>query len=94
MRCPISLKSKTYREGRVVNVAGISGKVCAHYPGRSQDLFNAVELRSSRGGGKSLEKSAEGIVGVGNQGAEGLNLLLGVARRSSACFESKSRKRA
>ena len=83
MRCLIPLKSSTYPEGRVVNVAGISGKVYAHYPGRSQDLFNSWGLLSSRGGGKSLEKSAEGIVGLGNTRAEGLNRLSGVKSRFS-----------
>ena len=80
MRCPISLKSKTYPEGRLVNGAGISGKVCAHYPGRSQGLFRQAGLLSSRGDGKSLEKSAEGIVGLLKR-AEGLNLL--------SCVESQ-----
>ena len=82
MRCPIPLKSSTYPEGRLVNVAGISGKVYAHYPGRSQDLFNSWGLLSSRGGGKSLEKSAEGIVGLIKR-AEGLNRLSGVESRFS-----------
>ena len=73
MRCPIPLKSKTYPEGRLVNGAGISGKVYAHYPGRSPGLFQQAGLLSSRGDGKSLEKSAEGIVGLIKR-AEGLNL--------------------
>jgi hypothetical protein len=75
------LKSKTYPEGRLVNGAGISGKVCAHYPGRSQGLFRQAGLLSSRGDGKSFEKSAEGIVGLGKKRAEGLNLL--------SCVESQ-----
>ena len=62
MRRQLPLKSKTYPEGRLVNEAGISGKVYAQYPGRSQDLSNSSGLLSSRGDGKRLEKSAEGIV--------------------------------
>jgi len=44
----ISLKPETYPESVDVYVAGISGKVSAHYPGRS--VLN------------SGQKSAEGIV--------------------------------
>ena len=83
MRCPIPLKSKSYPEGRLVNGAGISGKVCAPYPGRSQDVFRQTGLPSSRGDGKRLEKSAEGIVGLGSKRAEGLNLLEGVELKFS-----------
>ena len=60
MRCLISLKSKTYPEGRLVNEAGISGKVCAHYPGRP--LFLSTVLLPKRFGGKRIEESAEAIV--------------------------------
>jgi len=35
MRRPINSKSSTCMEGVVVYAAGISGKVGAHYPGRS-----------------------------------------------------------
>ena len=35
MRSQLSLKPKTYPESMDVDVAGISGKVNAHYPGRS-----------------------------------------------------------
>ncbi len=38
MRRQISSKSSTYPEGMVVYAAGISGKVGAHYPGRSARL--------------------------------------------------------
>jgi hypothetical protein len=48
---------------RGIDTAGISVKVSVHYPGRSQDLSSSLGLLSSRGDGKSLEKSAEGIVG-------------------------------
>jgi hypothetical protein len=48
VRRPISLKPETYPESVDVDVAGISGKVSAHYPGRSV-LNNG-------------QKSAEGIV--------------------------------
>ena len=35
MRSQLSLKPETYPESMDVDVAGISGKVRAHYPGRS-----------------------------------------------------------
>lgn len=38
MRRPISLKSNTCTERVAVYATGISGKVSAHYPGRSVDL--------------------------------------------------------
>jgi len=41
-------------------------------------VFRQTGLQSSRGEGKRLEKSAEGIVGLGSKRAEGLNLLEGV----------------
>jgi len=43
MRGPINSKSSTCTEGAVVDAAGISGKVGAHYPGRS--VGNAVKAR-------------------------------------------------
>ena len=39
MRRRISLKSDTYTESMDVYAAGISVKVCAHYPGRSDRMF-------------------------------------------------------
>jgi len=63
MRGPIDSKSNTCTESAEVDTAGISVKVSVHYPGRSQDLSSSLGLLSSRGDGKSLEKSAEGIVG-------------------------------
>ena len=61
MRRRISLKSNTCTEGVDVYTAGISGKVGAHYPGRSRR--GPYVLLLSRGDGISGEKSAEGIVG-------------------------------
>ena len=63
MRRRIDSKPDTYTESMDVYVAGISVKVGAHYPGRSQGLSNSSGLLSSRGDGMNLEKSAEGIVG-------------------------------
>jgi hypothetical protein len=56
-----SHKSDTYTEGMTVNVAGISVKVSAHYPGRS--LILPLVLSSSRGDEMGSEKSAEVIKG-------------------------------
>ena len=42
MKRPISLKSDTYTESMDVDAAGISVKVCAHYPGRSDSVFHSV----------------------------------------------------
>ena len=55
-----SQKSDTYPEGMVVNVAGISVKVLAHYPGRS--LILPLVLSSSRDDEMVSEKSAEVIL--------------------------------
>jgi hypothetical protein len=55
-----SQKSDTYPEGMVVNVAGISVNVLAHYPGRS--LILPSVLSSSRGDVMGPEKSAEVIL--------------------------------
>ena len=61
MRRPISLKSHTCPESRGVYVAVMSGEVSASYPGRSGCLLQK-ELPASRGGGKGIQKSADGIV--------------------------------
>ncbi len=42
MKRPLSLKLNTHTEGIDVNVAGISVKVVAHYPGRSDVLLRAM----------------------------------------------------
>ena len=57
-----SQKSNTYTECIIVNVAGISVKVLAHYPGRS--LVSPIVLSSSRGDEIGSEKSAEVIQGL------------------------------
>ena len=44
MRRHISLKSDTYTESMDVDAAGISVKVCAHYPGRSDSMFYFVAM--------------------------------------------------
>ena len=56
-----SQKSNTYPESMIVDVAGISVKVSAHYPGRS--LILPLVLSSSRGDEMGSEKSAEVILG-------------------------------
>jgi hypothetical protein len=76
VRRQISSKPDTYTESMDVYVAGISVKVDAHYPGRSQRLSRVAGLLSPRGDGKDFEKSAEGIVGSSDQ-AEGLNIKYG-----------------
>lgn len=63
MRRHISLKSNTCPESRGVYVAVMSGEVSALYPGRSECLLQE-ELPAPRGGGKGIQKSAEGIVGA------------------------------
>ena len=72
MRRQFSLKSKTYTEGYVVDVAGISVKAVRITRG---GLRTCYELLSSRGDEKSLEKSAEVIVVPINRD-EGQNLNL------------------
>ena len=69
MRRHVSLKSHTCPESRVVYVAVMSGEVSALYPGRSGCLLQE-ELPAPRGGGKGIQKSAEGIVGA-TSGPEG-----------------------
>jgi hypothetical protein len=69
MRRHISLKSHTCPESRGVYVAVMSGEVSALYPGRSGCLLQE-ELPAPRGGGKGIQKSAEGIVGAA-PGSEG-----------------------
>ena len=44
MRRRISLKSDTYTKSMDVYAAGISVKVCAHYPGRSDGMFCSVAM--------------------------------------------------
>jgi len=50
MRRQISLKSNTCTESAHVDAAGISGKVGAHYPGRSVDLPWATGAERRREG--------------------------------------------
>lgn len=50
MRRPISLKPDTCTEGMIVDAAGISGKVEAHYPGRSVYLPRATGVARRRDG--------------------------------------------
>ena len=75
------LKSNTYTEGRLVNGAGISGKVCAQYPGRPLSLSEV--LPSKRFGGKRIEESAEAIVSRKHPG-EGPNIPL--RDRNGSCI--------
>jgi hypothetical protein len=70
MRRLISLKSHTCPESRGVYVTVMSGEVSASYPGRSGCLLQK-ELPASRGGGKGIQKSADGIVRAA-PGTEGL----------------------
>ena len=68
VRWPNSPKPETCTQRCDVNPTGISVKVGAQYPGRSGcDACNG--LPAPRGGGRSGQKSAEGIVG-GGQGDE------------------------
>ena len=60
MRSHISSKPKIYPEGMDVDVAGISGKVSAHYPGRSACLPQGYHCREAMG--YEQQKSAEAIV--------------------------------
>ena len=68
MRRQLSSKSSTCTERCAVNAADISVKVNQSYPGRSPVPLEqtghtaSTELRSSRGGWKGQEKSAESIV--------------------------------
>jgi hypothetical protein len=70
MRRQISLKSDTCTESLGVDVAGISVKVGAHYPGRSVNLPGATGIVRWRG---DWQKSADGIVGLLDP-AEGRNM--------------------
>ncbi|MDO8602809.1 MAG: hypothetical protein Q7O04_03050 [Candidatus Omnitrophota bacterium] len=62
MRRRLDSKPKSYPEGVDVDVAGISGKVSAYYPGRSAQ--------------RNEQKSAEGIVSPAYNGDEGPNMKL------------------
>ena len=62
MRRRLDSKPKSYPEGVDVDVAGISGKVSAHYPGRSVQ--------------RNEQKSAEGIVSLACGENEGPNMKL------------------
>jgi hypothetical protein len=70
MRGPISSKSNTCTETPLVDAAGISVKVGAHYPGRPDYL--PMRLFSSRGEEKGGQESAEAIV-ASTTGREGPN---------------------
>jgi hypothetical protein len=70
MRRLISSKSNTYTEPLLVNAAGISVKVGAHYPGRPDRL--PPGLFPSRGGKMDSQESAEAIV-ASPTGREGPN---------------------
>ena len=58
VRSPISSKPKSYPERADVNATGISGKVSAHYPGRSRLGPERATPTIRRGS----EKSAEAII--------------------------------
>lgn len=62
VRWPKSSKPKTCTERCGVYPTGISVKVCAQYPGRS-DYGARKGYRPSKGDGMPCQKSAEGIVG-------------------------------
>ena len=68
MKSQLSLKSKIYPESMGVDVAGISGKVSAQYPGRSAlCLHSSSPRRVERTEDivrylTAVQKSAEGIV--------------------------------
>ncbi len=53
MRRQISSKSDTCTEGMVVDAAGISVKVDAHYPGRSAGLPNCATVAERRRDGSA-----------------------------------------
>ena len=56
MRRPISSKSHTCTEDMYVYAAGISGKVDAHYPGRSVHLPRATGSERNRDGGVEVSR--------------------------------------
>jgi len=56
MRRHISSKSHTCTEGMHVDAAGISGKVDAHYPGRSVDLPCATAVERGRDGSTEVSR--------------------------------------
>jgi len=56
MRRQISSKSHTCTEGMDVYAAGISVKVCAHYPGRSADLPSATVVVRWRDGSAEVSR--------------------------------------
>ena len=68
MRRQLDSKSNPYTESMGVDVAGISGKVSAHYPGRSAlCLHSSYPRRMERtefrvNGMTAVQKSAEGKV--------------------------------
>jgi len=63
MRSLISSKSNTCTEVYDVYMAGISGKVCAQYPGRSALVHRDSRVLSApRGEERRRQKSAESIV--------------------------------
>jgi hypothetical protein len=62
MRRQIDSKSDTCTESLAVDVAGISVKVSAHYPGRSASCSDFVGTTAAERRWDGLQKSAEGIV--------------------------------
>ena len=56
MRRQVSSKSDTCTEGMDVDVAGISVKVSAHYPGRSADLPSATVVERRRDGSAEVSR--------------------------------------
>ena len=58
MRRQISSKSNTCTESLDVDAAGISGKVSAHYPGRSVALLECYCLREVAGRGNRSQQRA------------------------------------
>ena len=71
MRRPIDSKPKFYPGGMDVDVAGISGKVIAHYPGRSALCLHSSSPRRmerTEVPPKAADRSAEVSRGQSNSG--------------------------
>jgi hypothetical protein len=86
MRRQISSKSCTCPEGMSVDAAGISGKVGAHYPGRSDGLPRATGVERPWEGSSEVSR---GHIRLADR-AEGLNVGNGIEVSN---FDLRGRRR-
>jgi hypothetical protein len=78
MRRPVSSKSDSCTESVVVDAAGISVKVSAHYPGRSAGLPCATGVVRRRDGAAEVSRGHSRSLDP----TEGPNMLYGIGARN------------